>query len=106
MGNQRTVAEDIKNPEIRKILDETDPRGGSAPFSVEEKRKAYRAGVHRSGPPEPLESVEDRMIPGPAGDLKARIYRPAADRKLPVILYVHGGGFFSGDLETHDPVCR
>lgn len=107
MGNLRTVAGDIQNPQIRQILEEMDPRGGSAPFSVEEKRKAYLAGVFRAGPPEPVADVEDRSIPGPAGDLRVRIYHPApAPGKLPLILYVHGGGFFSGDLNTHDPACR
>ena len=106
MGNLRTVEEDIKNPEIRQVLDQMDPRGGSAPFSVEEKRKAYLAGVSRAGTPEPVASIQDRTIPGPGGDLKIRIYRPDAEGELPVILYLHGGGFFSGDLNTHDPVCR
>jgi acetyl esterase/lipase len=106
MGNLRTVAEDITNPEIRQLLDQMDPRGGSAPFSVEEKRKAYLAGVFRAGTPEPVASVEDRSIPGPGGDVGVRVYRPATEGELPVILYLHGGGFFSGDLDTHDPVCR
>jgi acetyl esterase len=106
MGNLRTVAEDITNPEIRQLLDQMDPRGGSAPFSVEEKRKAYLAGVFRAGTPEPVASIEDRSIPGPGGDLGVRVYRPATEGELPVILYLHGGGFFSGDLDTHDPVCR
>jgi acetyl esterase len=106
MGNLRTVAEDITNPEIRQLLDQMDPRGGSAPFSVEEKRKAYLAGVFRAGTPEPVASVEDRSIAGPGGGLGVRVYRPATEGELPVILYLHGGGFFSGDLDTHDPVCR
>jgi acetyl esterase len=106
MGNLRSVAEDIRNPEIRAILDQMDPRGGSAPFSVEEKRRSYLTGVARAGTPEPVASIQDRSIPGPAGEIPVRIYRPEAGGHLPVVLYVHGGGFFSGDLDTHDPVCR
>lgn len=107
MGNLKSVAADIQNPEVREILAQMDPRGGSAPFSVEEKRKAYLAGVFRAGPPESVASVENRSIDGPRGDIAVRVYRPeGASHNLPLVLYVHGGGFFSGDLDTHDPACR
>src|SRR5579875_1616939 len=106
MANLRSVAGDIKNPQIREILEQMDPRGGSAPFSVKEKRKAYLAGVSRAGTPDPVRHVEDRSISGPAGDLRIRIYRPEQAGSLPLVLYVHGGGFFSGDVDTHDPACR
>ncbi len=106
MANLRNAAEDIENPQIRVLLAQMDPRGGSAPFSVEEKRKAYLAGVVRAGQPDPVDHVEDRNIPGPAGELRVRIYRPDWASPLPLVLYIHGGGFFSGDLDTHDPACR
>lgn len=109
MGNLRNVAADVRNPEIRQILEQMDPRGGSAPFSVEEKRKSYLAGVFRAGTPEAVASVEDRTIDGPRGDISIRVYRPQTARdggSLRAVLYLHGGGFFSGDLDTHDPACR
>lgn len=51
--------------------------------------------------------VNDRRIPGPHGPIPIRLYRPfgAADL-LPVILYYHGGGWVTGDLDTHDGSCR
>ena len=107
MGDLRSV-EEITNAEVRRILAEMDPRGGSAPFSVEEKRKAYRASVVRAGAPEPVDRTEDRTIEGPAGHIPIRLYRPASEsgEQLPAVLYLHGGGMFSGDLDTHDPLCR
>src|SRR5690606_16626291 len=42
-------------------------------------------------------------LPGPAGDLRARVYRPVTvgqETRLPMILYLHGGGFVVGDLDT------
>lgn len=52
--------------------------------------------------------VEDRNIPGPAGEIPVRIYTPVAagSDALPVLVYYHGGGWVIGDLETHDALCR
>lgn len=58
---------------------------------------------------EPGVSMELRLIPGPAGDLRARVYQPAlneAGTKLPMILYLHGGGWVTGDLEAYDATPR
>lgn len=59
--------------------------------------------------PRPAEvTVVDRTIPGPAGDLPVRIYRPAsapADAKLPALVYAHGGGWVFGNLDSHDVLC-
>jgi acetyl esterase/lipase len=55
-------------------------------------------------------SCEDRVIPGPADapELTVRIYRPEGSAGvLPGALYIHGGGFCVGDLETeHVGVCQ
>jgi len=53
-------------------------------------------------------TVVDRTIPGPAGNLPVRIYRPtaaAADAKLPALVYAHGGGWVFGNLDSHDVLC-
>jgi acetyl esterase len=52
--------------------------------------------------------VFDTAIAGPAGTLPLRVYAPAAtgQQPLPLVLYVHGGGFVIGDLDSHDSVCR
>jgi acetyl esterase len=59
--------------------------------------------------PRPAEvKVVDRTIPGPAGELPVRLYRPAsapADAKLPCLVYAHGGGWVFGNLDSHDVLC-
>ena len=101
-------ATDIQNPELIALLREMDARGGMAPFTAAEKRSAYRAAVSRSGAAEPMGSIADETVPGETGDVPVRIYHPklSGGPSLPVVLYLHGGGFVSGDLDTHDPVCR
>jgi acetyl esterase len=52
--------------------------------------------------------VVDRTIPGPAGELPVRIYRPAsapAAAALPALVYAHGGGWVFGNLDSHDVLC-
>ena len=70
-------------------------------------RAAMRAGIFRGGDT-PVGKVEDRKLPGPAGDIAVRVYTPkdAADAVLPGLVFYHGGGFVIGDLETHDDLCR
>lgn len=52
--------------------------------------------------------VQDAVWPvGPTGKVRVRIVRPeAAMGRLPVILYLHGGGWVMGDRNTHDHLIR
>jgi acetyl esterase len=54
----------------------------------------------------PVRSSQDVVLPGPAGELPARVYRPDVDGAVPTIVFLHGGGFVIGDLDTHDDHCR
>lgn len=56
-------------------------------------------------PQAPLHSIENLTAPGPAGPLQLRLYRPTNDRSLPLVLFMHGGGFVLGDPDTHDSIC-
>ena len=55
---------------------------------------------------EPVARVEDRTVPGPAGEIPVRVYSAQADAALPALVYFHGGGWVVGDLDSHDNVCR
>jgi acetyl esterase len=50
--------------------------------------------------------VRDLSIPGPAGQIPARHYRPATPEPSPLLVFYHGGGWTIGDLDTHDALCR
>lgn len=70
-------------------------------------RAAYAMGAEVLDLPRaPLERVENLSVPVRDGrQLAARLYAPTAGR-LPVMLYLHGGGFTIGSLDTHDSLCR
>jgi len=77
-------------------------------LSPRQARAAYAAGadVLEIARPE-LPEVRDLTIPARDGvALPARLYRPSLDPGLPVLLYLHGGGFMIGSIATHDILCR
>jgi acetyl esterase len=55
---------------------------------------------------ESLDLVRDLSIPGPAGAIPLRAYRPAAETPTPVVVFFHGGGWTLGTLDSIDGVCR
>ncbi|GAA4563768.1 alpha/beta hydrolase [Micromonospora coerulea] len=48
--------------------------------------------------------VRDLTLPGPE-ELSVRLYRPTLEPR-PLVVYLHGGGFVTGDLDSHDRICR
>jgi acetyl esterase len=50
--------------------------------------------------------VREVTVPGADGDRPARLYRPEGAGPWPTTVFLHGGGFVIGDLDTHDQVCR
>src|SRR3954471_17923323 len=91
----QAVIDMIEQLGVAELNDDTDPN---------EIRALMNAAVMPSGIE--LASVTDREIPGPAGPIPVRVYRPAGDAPKPVIVYYHGGGWVLGSLETHDGTCR
>jgi acetyl esterase len=76
-----------------------------------EAREMYLAARFASNPEPPeLESAKDLAIPAPHGSIPARIYTPKTLRKkdglAPCLVFLHGGGFVIGNLDSHDVVCR
>ncbi len=55
---------------------------------------------------EPVKKVEDRTIDTGDGKLPVRIYTPEGKGPLPILVFLHGGGWVIGDIESYDIVCR
>ena len=75
-------------------------------LSVAEARAAERAELDQRGEPEPVGEVFDGSLPGPAGPIPIRVYRPQSAHALPALVYFFGGGWVTGSLDTGDRVCR
>jgi len=76
------------------------------PQQAREGFKTMTYGVRDPATLAPVRSVDDDTIPGPAGDIPIRIYRPDVDGSVPTVVFIHGGGFVIGDLDTHDDHAR
>lgn len=70
-------------------------------------RATYAAMKDIADPPVgELGTIADVTVPGPAGDIPARLFDVQASRMPgPLVLFFHGGGFVIGDLETHASFC-
>ncbi|MFJ8019328.1 alpha/beta hydrolase [Streptomyces sp. NPDC096311] len=81
--------------------------GGTVADAAEARVMMAGASLPRSTAPQ-VHSVCDREVPGPGdGPLRLRIYHPASiAAPLPAVVYLHGGGWVFGDLDSHDGVAR
>ena len=94
-------------PETQGLLAMLEEAGGPdiSEQTPEEARVAIAGfAAMQAGAPEPAR-VEDRTVPGPAGDIPIRVYASEGDN-LPVVMYFHGGGWVLGDIESHDGTCK
>lgn len=73
-------------------------------------REQYRSRIPNAGAPDPVAEVRTLAIPAamPARSIQVRGYWPLDVERagLPIVVFAHGGGWVSGDLETHDVMCR
>lgn len=100
------------DPQVRHVLELIKIRG--LPQFHEQAPAASRAQYEQTSPvlampPADMARVQERSIPGPDGnEIPLRIYspRPREGEKLPILVYLHGGGWVVGSLDTHDSICR
>jgi acetyl esterase len=97
------------DPQFRAVLDGLES-AGLVPLvrgDAAETREHYRAlAMRRRGPgfvPEQVASATDARSPG---GVPVRVYEPAGVSSDATVIYLHGGGWVVGSVETHDPLTR
>ena len=90
---------------LRRIREAGVPAWRSLP-PVEGRAVYRKRALLFEGDPLQIDDVRDGTIPSAAGPVGIRAYRPAGGRPRPIFIYLHGGGWTLGDLDTHDAVCR
>ncbi|MGE2817197.1 alpha/beta hydrolase [Mycobacterium heidelbergense] len=82
---------------------------GVIPPMRERGLPAVRAAVESAPLPDAMPgmaTIRDVAIPGPAGSIPIRIYRPTDDSVQPVLVYFHGGGLVMGSNHSFEPLAR
>lgn len=94
------------DPQLQKFLSDL-AMAGAPEFNalpVETARASLHELVKLFPATQSIAKSEDRVIE--AGRVSVRIYTPNGTGPFPVLLYLHGGGWVIGDLDSYDPICR
>ena len=96
------------DPQVKKVLEDTAALGLPAyvDLSPAGARKQMLDQAPAVEPRLSVKRVENRTIPGSAGNIPIRLYYPEGDVPFPVVVYFHGGGWVIGDLDTHHAFCH
>ncbi len=97
------------HPQIVQVLDamaKAELRPIEAMTPSEARAQMEATARARKAEPLPVARVEERLVPGPGGEIRLRLYWPNAAEPVPAIVYYHGGGHVIGSLDTHDLVAR
>jgi acetyl esterase len=100
------------HPQVQAVMDAMARMNLAPPHTipVDQARAQFkRTRAVFLAPAQDVASVVDRTIPGPAGEIPIRMYRPLgsdSQARLPALVFFHGGGWVFGDLDSHDALCR
>ncbi len=89
-----------------KVLTDTGLTFGPEATPEQRRTAMTAATTNPRFPKHPVHTVEDRTIPGPAGPMPVRVFRPSPASNLAVLVWFHGGGWVTGNLDTHDQLGR
>ena len=92
--------------QVLKVMAEANLKPIEAMTPAEAREQMEATAQARKAEPLPVARVDERLIPGPAGDIRLRLYWPNTAAPVPAIIYYHGGGHVIGSLDTHDLVAR
>jgi acetyl esterase len=96
------------DPQVQSVLRMLSPPHAppfhTLPIEVVRQTNAVVAAL--GGDPEPVARALDHAVPGPAGNVRVRVYTPRGSGPFALLVFFHGGGWVRCDVPTYDPFCR
>jgi acetyl esterase len=95
------------DPQARAMIDRTaalnlPPTRQMTPAQARDSVRQRSAALPR----EEVASVRDHAVPVAGGAITVRVFTPRGAAPKPALVYFHGGGWLTGDVETHEGICR
>ena len=87
------------DPQARTLLEAMPPLPEFKSANLAALREAM-AVPPLAGEPEAVERIEERSVPGPAGEIPVRVYWPGGAGPFPVLVFFHGGAWRIGTVHT------
>jgi acetyl esterase len=96
------------DPQIAALLAAASASGAPplTQLTPDEARARVTAGAALCAPGPELRDVRDVEVPVGAAVVPGRLYRPDGGTPRATVVYLHGGGWVTGDLDYSDPLCR
>ena len=113
------------DPQVKTVMDQIAALNLPPHYEVGAVQARVNAALRPRAPGPEVALVEDRSVPGPAGQVPVRVYRPEGPSArppstgsgrtgrveigtglLPAVVWFHGGGMVIGTLDTSDGLCR
>jgi acetyl esterase len=92
--------------ELAGLLEAMKANGFVLPDPLTAQAMRALMDVPLPGTPVAIAAARDFSIEGPGGPLGLRVYHPAPGERLPAVVFLHGGGWVIGTLDSHDGLAR
>jgi acetyl esterase len=95
------------DPQARAMIERTQALG--LPPTREMTPQQARDSVRQRSaalPREEVQSARDYRVAVDGGAITVRVFTPRGTAPLPALVYFHGGGWVTGDIDTHEGICR
>ena len=98
------------HPQMKAILDRLaavplPPLHTLSPAAARAQGEATFVPLWNANPPA-VAAVDNFTFPGPGGPVAVRLYDPGVAKPAPCLVFLHGGGWVIGSLDSYDDVCR
>ena len=94
------------HPQAQEVIDATRALGLPPANTVTPAEARANAAKRPRAPGPEVGKVQDRSVPGPAGEVPVRIYTPEGEGPFPILVWYHGGGWVVGNLDSADGTAR